>query len=548
MMGFHVARTAPAHAGRPESRIVQLARGVAKTSPKAALGAFLATGSLAITVYVFLILNDAMMHGGVGYDESAFLWSGWCALKGLVPYVDFLEFRPPFCFLTHALALKLHGFDGFRYRYFFAYFPLSALLAAHASLISRGTDKLLALALMIGFIFLFVNPVYHDAALSDSESIGVSYYLFGVAFLLARTRFRTAFDILGGAFLLACGESKEPFIPCAFATWMACSFTRTSGIGDRSGRRRLLAYFKATALGGLIVVLLLSIYMVPTGAMKQYLLTVKSYFTIFRDTTKSYCVLLGRFKPTTRWNDLVVQWDQARREFLNAPNLSYLFPFAAGTLVFTLRRNPLLFGFVSLAAVFGLYAVTASNCQWIHYYNMTMTGLFLFLAIGLDAISSYLKTGPLLTRMFVRLTVAGLVLLHVWPRFETERAAFGTRKFGTPYVEAVPGILKIVADNTTPADTIFTTGAPNLYIQTNRISAVRESVFVDEIMGFYTGDTDEERFRPIYEQLKKHMPKVVLLDPEHGYRKTRHNNGLFIPFLTAEHYKQLTPYVYLRPY
>jgi hypothetical protein len=497
---------------------------------------------LGIPAYVFLLLDDAMLHGGVGYDESWFLWSGWCFLKGLRPYVDFLEFRPPFVFLTHALALKLFGFDGFRYRYLFTYLPLTALVAVHASLLSRGIERVLSIALMVGFICLFVNPAYHDTALSDSESIGLSYYMLGLAFVLAKTRFRVPFDMLGGAFLLACAESKEPFIPCVFATWIACAFTRGSAFRD------LWKYFRATAIGGLLVVVVLCIYMAPGGSLKQYVLTVKGYFTIFRDTSKSYCVILGRFKPTTRWHDLVVQWDQARREFLNAPNLSYLFPFAASTMVLTLRRNLPLFLATSVAAVFGLYAVTASNCQWVHYYNMTMTGLFLFLAVGLDSLSTALKSVAKPMRWCVIFIVAGLVALHVWPRLDTERTAFGTRRFGSPYVEAVPGIFKIVADNTTPQDRIFTTGMPNLYVQTDRISAVRESVFVDEMMGFYTGDTDEERFRPIHDQLKKNMPKVFVLDPEYGNRKTRHNQGVFLPFLAAEHYKKLTDYVYLRPY
>ncbi len=543
-----MSRSAGEPTGRPRTEFFGSLQGVASAIASGVPRALVIAFCLAVPAYVFLVLNDAMLHGGVGYDECWFLWSGWCFLKGLAPYVDFLEFRPPFVFLTHALALKLHGFEGFRYRYFFAYFPMSALVAAHASLISRGVDKVLSIALMVGFTCLFVNPAYHDTALSDSEYIGLSYYLFGLAFLLANTRFRTTFDVLGGAFLFACAESKEPFIPCVFATWIACAFARGHSFSFRTGKGGLLPYFKATAIGGLVVVLALCIYMVPTGSMTQYLLTVKGYFTIFRDTNKSYCVILGRFKPTTRWNDLVVQWNQARREFLNAPNLSYLYPYVAGTLVLTFRRNFPLFAAASVAAVFGLYAVTASNCQWVHYYNMTMTGLFLYLAIGLDALSAQMKAGSALWRGFVQLTVAGLVVLHVWPRIESELPAFGTRTFGNPYVEAVPGVFQIVAQNTTPSDRIFTTGMPNLYIQTNRISAVRESVFVDEMMGFYTGDTDEERFRPIYQQLKKNMPKVVVLDPEYGSRKTRHNQGLFIPFLTNEHYKQLTNYIYLRPY
>jgi hypothetical protein len=44
------------------------------------------------------------------------------------------------------------------------------------------------------------------------------------------------------------------------------------------------------------------------------------------------------------------------------------------------------------------------------------------------------------------------------------------------------------------------------------------------------------------------MPKVVVIDPEYGYRKSRHNNALFLPFLKAENYRQVTDTIYLRPY
>ena len=500
---------------------------------------------LAIPAFVFLLLNDSMLHGATSYDETWFVWSGWCFNKGLRPYIDFLEFRPPFIFLTHALALKLHGFDGFRYRYFFCYFPLSALIAVHASLLSRRADKVLSVALMVGFICLFVNHSYHDVALSDSESIGLTYYLFGLAFLLARTRYRFAFDMLGGAFLLACAQSKEPFIPAVFATWIACFFTRHP---PTTRRRDVLPYLKATTAGGLIVVLGLCILMVPTGSMKMYFLTVKSYFTGFRDPAKSYCVLLGRFRPTTRWNDLRVQWEQARREFFNTGVLAYLFPFAAATIAFTFRRNVWLLVSAFFAVVGGLFAVTASNCQWMHYYNMTMTGLFLFWAIGLDALTPFLRQSSRLVQLFIQVTIAGIVIMHVWPTLDREYDAFGKRSFGSPYVEPVPGILKIVADNTTPEDRIFTTGMPSLYIQTDRISAVRESVFVDEMVGFYEGNTDEEIFHPLYVQLKKNMPKVVVLDPESGARKMRHYRALFQPFLSSENYQRLSDYIYLRPY
>ena len=108
---------------------------------------------------------------------------------------------------------------------------------------------------------------------------------------------------------------------------------------------------------------------------------------------------------------------------------------------------------------------------------------------------------------------------------------------GRPWSEPVPGAFEFIRKNTVPSDRIFTTGPPVLYPETNRVSAVRESNIIDEILGSYEGKTDEERLRPIYLQLVKNKPKVVILDPENGHRKGRHMQALLIPFLTEFKYK-----------
>ena len=81
-----------------------------KTSgpPRLAVGATL---SFAIPVYVFLLFNDGMRHSARLGRRGLLLWCGWSLTKGLVPYRDFMEFKPPFVFLTYALALKLYGFE-----------------------------------------------------------------------------------------------------------------------------------------------------------------------------------------------------------------------------------------------------------------------------------------------------------------------------------------------------------------------------------------------------------------------------------------------------
>src|SRR3954465_12902350 len=63
--------------------------------------------SVAAGAGAFRIMCDNFMYRGIDFDESHFVWGGWCINKGLVPYLQFLEFKPPILFLTHALALKL---------------------------------------------------------------------------------------------------------------------------------------------------------------------------------------------------------------------------------------------------------------------------------------------------------------------------------------------------------------------------------------------------------------------------------------------------------
>jgi hypothetical protein len=76
---------------------------------------------------------------------------------------------------------------------------------------------------------------------------------------------------------------------------------------------------------------------------------------------------------------------------------------------------------------------------------------------------------------------------------------------------------------------------------------VRESNIIDEILGSYEGDTDEEKLRPIREQLERNRPKVVVLDPEHVWRKGRTYRVLMMPFLAELNYQKIRENLYLRP-
>jgi hypothetical protein len=509
--------------------------------PKVAVRLGLDGFTLAITAAVFVVYNSEFLHNAMEYDEGFFVWCGWSLLKGLVPYRDFIEFKPPVLFLTHALALALFGFPGLGYRRFFAIFPLGALLFAQAALLQRKIDRTLVAAFTVGVVYIFVNPALHDTALSDSESVGFAYFLVGFAFLVLESRFRRWTDAAGAGFLACCALSKEPYGPVVVTTWMSVFLLR-GGLRDFRGEG--LRYLKFTTLGVAVVLVGLALYMVPTGSLKAYLAIVRIYPRLHRDPSHSICVQLGRYHPSTPMHDLAFAWDGVCKNFLTPTNIGMLLPLFAPALAYTARRSWALLAATGLGLVAALWAATASNCQWPHYYAMSLTGFYAFIAIGLDAMKGPFAAMDRPARVFIRLLAVVSVGLVAWPRYQAEKDVVHVTH---PWGEPLPGIVEFIDKNSAPGDRIFTTGPPHLYVYANRLSALRESNVLDEVIDAYDGTTDEDKLRPLYDELVRHMPKIVVLDPERSDRKVRHMKWLVNPFLTAFHYRKARENVYVRP-
>jgi hypothetical protein len=504
----------------------------------------LVAASVALIIWVFKLLNDAHLHAELGFDEQVFVWGGWAVLKGLIPYRDFLEYKPPIVFVTHAVALALHGFKDLRFRWFFMYWPLASLLALYAAMLSRKIDKVCALALILAIIQLFLGPTFHDTALSDTESIGLTYYFFGVAALIARSRFDSYLKAVGVAMLVCCAFSKEPYMPVAFFTWIACFF-----FDARRGTLRAdaLRYLKLSLIGGGAVLVGLSLYLGPTGGLSAYVRMVRSYARIYTDPQKSFCVMFGRFVPKgDAINDLHAQWQQVRKDFFNLAVLGYLVPFGALFAFFVPRKSILLALTVLITFASALWATTMSKCAWSHYYVMAMAGLFFCLVAGLDGLASRVPSATA-TRLAGWLLFAAMFAL-IWPRIDGEVERRAPRPQPNAYAESVPGSLKYIAKHTVPGDRIFTTGPPGLYVQADRVGATRECAHFDEILYGYPGKTDEERLSGIKAQLEKNMPKVFILDPLYKGNRAKHTSLVFTPFLKSHGYKQDGEYFWLRPY
>ena len=498
--------------------------------------------ALFVPGWVFWRLARELMINAksIGYDEQYFMWGGWSILKGLAPYRDFLEFKPPMTFLSHALALKLFGYQGEHFRYFFLGLSLAAVIAFVGSLLKRGADTIVCMSLGLAIAHLFTEN--HDSFLDDTESIGLSYYLLGVAALIARTRNRKTVEVVGGIFLSCAALSKEPFIPCVLATW-AASYFLAYGSFSRDG---LSHYVKYTTIGVGSVVVALGIYMVPTGAMASYVETIHSYIRMFRDPHAGYCVVLGMFKPTGRLlDDLPLQWERISKDFVNVATLGFVAPLLLASLLLLPRRSWPLFLTASLALASALYGVTLSHCYFAHYYIMAYSGLFFFLGAGVDAVSTPLALANGTTRLWLRAIVLLTVVLPLWPRVHKDLPS----EVVGPWAPREPasGLFDFIRTHSAPNEKIFTTGPPGLYVYSDRLAAVRESSIIDEIIPSLPGNTDAERLRPLYEELVRNQPKIVFLDPERSNRKVRHLAAAIMPFLKAYRYTEVDESLYVKP-
>jgi hypothetical protein len=501
-------------------------------------------GTLAIVAGVFATLDAPLRVGHLDTDEAFFVWAGWSITKGLAPYRDFLDYKPPLVFLTHALALVIHGFSGFRYRWFFVWFPLGSLIALLIALRSRRMSPLVMLALAVAIMGIWVNARFHESGLSDSESIGLSFYFLGVACLIARTRFAGALRIAGGGLLVCCVLSKEPFLPSVVSTWLSCLLLETEVPGPP---RAALRYIRQTSLGAISVLAASAIYLVPTGGASAYLAMVARYARLYNDPTRSYCALLGRFRHTTVLGDVVFQVRMAHDHFLNLRVLAPVVPFllAFGWAAVTRRFSRAL----TLAAIGTLVAsyaaLTATHCQWKHDYVMTMSGVFFVSILGADALGRL--PAETRSRRIVAYALVAIAALAVGPRVVRAARAAGSLSLPDPFEEPVPGVRAAVASQTTAADRIVTTGFPGLYVQVDRRSAMREAFLLDEALGFYDGDSDEERVAGLRAELEANRPKLVILDPVWAARQERYRRALFQPFLTAHAYREIAPGIWSEP-
>jgi hypothetical protein len=488
---------------------------------------------VALLVVAELILGRWHMTRPAGFDESYFVFEGWSVDHGLVPYRDFIEFKPPVVFWLNGLALWGFGVDGLRYRWMFMLLVLVATAALFVALCRRGADRVVAFVAVVGLAYALLLPAFHDAGLDDSETVGAAFFFLGCAALLWRGRRPAVADAVGGGMLALAALGKEPYALPALGAWVALgSLARDEQA--RSFRR----YAKSTILGAALVVAPVVLYLSATGALGIYVRDMRLYM--------GYAASIGCPQPHST-SELVRQaWPHLTSQLLTPGLLAAALPLLIAFAVLPGTGFATRFA-LALTVLGGLFAVTLGGCYFRHYFTMGLTGLFLWSALGALVLSRRLwGASPDLRRWARVLLVAGAVA-QMGPTLEAQAKA-PPAPSATEATLAAPEVVRFVKENTKPDDYILADTAPALYVVTGRRAALRESCLLDELIpGGAAGATDEARFAPLRARLLERRPKVVYLSPSYPKRKVRTRQALIMPFLRELGYKQISPELYLRP-
>ena len=488
------------------------------------------------------LIARKFLYAQLGFDEHYFIWEGFSVVKGMVPYRDFQEFKPPMIFFVNAAAIKFFGLPEMAYRQMFVSLSLCAFLTLSIALLSRGVGRWFIGALMALLINHYFDGGLHDSTINNAESLGLNFFAIGAGVLLLATRYKRTQRVVGAAIMALSPLSKEPLAIATVAAW-ACLLVLNHFESKEEHPTR--SFVRDTVAGVVGVLGVWLVYMLATHSLGWYIFQLKLNIAY----TKNYAIQLGWFPKNPGDGELAESWRRLRETYVNWARMGVFVPLfvAAVALWPGVRRKAIgLFAFACLAA--GLFAVTVGKGFAPHYYIMAMTGTFFCAVLGAITLDGLTRRTSASLHRWVGATWVAVAVIALWPRYSDEREKFATYKPVDPPVSQTH--VAIVKANSQPGDKIWTLGEPLLYVYSDRVSAVREPAVVDELIEYYPGSTDEERLRPEREELIQNRPKLIVFgdDPVPGYgRKQRYIRLLAMPFIRDFGYKQIDEKVYARP-
>ncbi len=494
--------------------------------------------TLGLIAKLFVTFARRLTFSPTSADEACFIWAGWSLNRGLIPYRDFTDFKPPLVFFLNAFALKLFGQEHQRYRYFFAGLVGASILSLSAALILRRVNKFIVVALAIVIFSLWLDPSYHDSSFNDAESMGISLYLLGMAsFLWPSRHARPIADLLGGAFFASAVFAKEPFALTIPPTWLAFAYMRATQSGDK---RNLWRFAIASCSGVALVAGSVVSFLLVRGGLAEWIANVKRTATM----GSTVCISYGVWKPGPFLEEWATRLDKLSAHLVNFTRLGCALPLLAAPFVFRGGRRRVVTALASVAALGSLYAVTLGGCFFGHYFMLGMAGLFFLMVIGALRLSHAIDQLDPKIAQFAGLLIVGLPAWAIWPRYSAEVGSI----YGIHETHETPELIDFVKANTAPDDTIFTTAIPTIYYETGRRHAVHEPIFHDAFLPLFPGSDDKSRLKPLYDELVANRPKIMIIDPGSNFGKqARFREALWMPFIENFSYKKIDEWRYIRP-
>ena len=486
------------------------------------------------------VLAAKFLFAPFGFDERYFLHEGWSVSKGLVPYRDLQEFKPPMIFFANALGIKLFGLDGMAYRHMFSLLSLCGFLALAIALLSRETNRVFVGALFALMIDHFFDRGFHDSSINNAETLGLDFFMMGCGVLLIRTRRERLQQIVGGALLALAPLSKEPLAFVALTAWLAILLLHHVESQRPDAARR----FAVCTIAGVVGVLVVWVtYMLVTHSLRWYLVELRLSTTY----TKNYARQLNWFPKNPAGGVMAEYWRRLRGPYVNAGHIGVFVPLLVAPLALWGRRRSIV-GVAALAAgAAALYGVTIGNGFAPHYFIMAMTGTFFCAVIGAMALDVYARQAGVAMTRWNSATWVVIALLGTYPRFSDEWIKFSDYKPVPPPVSHSE--IDFVRSHSAPGDRIWTLGDPLLYVYSDRLTAFREGIVIDELIPYYPGNTDEQRLSGQREELLHNRPKLIVMgdDPVSYQRKQRYIRALVSPLLRDAGYIKLNDKFYARP-
>jgi hypothetical protein len=494
---------------------------------------------------IYAVFSRAFLYGAIGPDEQYFLSEGFALGKGLVPYRDFQEFKPPLVFVLNMLALKLFGLAGMRYRYFFVLLALVAFVVVAVALLSRGVPRLIVVAVEALMLNTFFDSRFHDVGtINSSETAGLCFFLLGVGVLLFKTERVRAQQWIGGALLALAPLGKEPMAVPTLLAWLALGLLHDVESDDPTSWKR---FGKTTISGALSIAGVWLCYLLVTRSLGWYLLELHETLIYSADHNEMY----GVFPKLPFFASWAECWRRLEDKYVNPPFLAAFVPYFLAALLLW-RRRPVAMAAAVVATFAGaLYAVTIGHGFFGHYFIMAMAGSFFVGIFGAVAMGSWMPTLDVRWRRWVTLGLSASLLYTLQPRLARDERQWATFHPGPPPVS--PRLLDLVARHSSPQDRIWNVGFPAVYVFSDRRTASRIGFVHDSLLHMYPGRTDAERLAPYRAELDVNMPKLVILsEPPAGREK--HMALLVTPFLRDHGYRRITEVpapevpVFERPY